>query len=294
MDHGLVAKRYKQLGGKLEEVRLPTVIRANTLRMDEHMLVSRLMEIGVQVEKIPYLKYGYKVVKSKFSLGAITEFLLGYYYIQESASQLPVQALYPEPGELVLDMAASPGGKTTQLAQWMQNKGAIIAVEKANFRIQSLKSNLERCGATNCLAYNTDALKAGDWGLKFDKILLDAPCSGNYVTDRSWIQKRTIEQFKQSGEQQRRLLGAACRMLKKTGTLVYSTCSLEPEEDELVVDWALRNLPLRLVETNLDIGEPGLTNAFGKQIASEVKKTRRLWPNKTGTQGFFIARFERA
>ena len=107
-----------------------------------------------------------------------------------------------------------------------------------------------------------------------------------------WFEKRDINGIRQNAEMQKKLLQAAVSVLKKNGVLVYSTCSLEPEEDEMVIDWALKNLPLKL-EPVSTIGSNGLTNVFGKNLDNEIKKTRRLWPHKTFTQGFFIAKLRK-
>jgi len=292
MDRQLLIKRYAALGGKLVDIQPSKVIRVNTLRISEAECVQRLSVIGVQLKKISFLKYGYEVLASPFSLGAITECLLGYYYLQESASQLPVQVLAPQPSDLILDMAAAPGGKTTQLAQWMGNKGVVIAMEKANFRIEGLRVNLERCGTENVIAYNTDASKVVEWPVRFDKVLLDAPCSGNYITDADWIAKREPEDFSRNTAVQRQLLKAGIDVLKKDGVLVYSTCSSEPEDNELVIDWALKNLPVELEPVDT-IGDPGLMRYNNQELSPQIAKCRRLWPHKTNTQPFFIAKLRR-
>jgi 16S rRNA C967 or C1407 C5-methylase (RsmB/RsmF family) len=118
----------------------------------------------------------------------------------------------------------------------------------------------------------------------FDKVLLDAPCSGNFVTDSAWFEKRSIEGIRLMAKTQKELLRAAVRVLKPSGTLVYSTCSLEPEEDEDVIEWALDTFPIKLVETGLNVGDSGITD--------RTKLCRRFWPEKTGTQGFFIAKMQ--
>lgn len=283
-------ERYKQLGQEWKDVEDKIALRVNTLKISQEDLLKRLELIGANVQKIPFAKEGYWVKKSKFSLGAITEFLLGYYYLQEAASQIPVQILAPKEGEVVLDCCAAPGGKTTQIAQYMNNGGQIIALESKNHRMQSLKSSLERIGVENCVAYLMDAKKMSSLRIQFDKILLDAPCSGNYVTDRRWFEKRNIKGMQENAKVQRELLKEAVKSLKIGGVLVYSTCSLEPEENELNMDWALKNLPIELQKTELQIGDEGLTEVFGQKLNEEIKKCRRFWPWKTRTEGFFIAK----
>ncbi|MBW3012453.1 RsmB/NOP family class I SAM-dependent RNA methyltransferase [Candidatus Woesearchaeota archaeon] len=283
-------KRYRQLGGDIKNIKLNPSIRANTLKISAKELFERLRQRGMVLRKIPYVKNGFFVEKTRFKPAAAIEYLQGLYYIQESASQLPVEVLEPKMNEIILDMTASPGSKTTQIAAEMQNTGCIVAIDIK--KLDALENNLERTGVENCIVYEMDALKAHDLGIKFDKILLDAPCSGNYVTDSKWFDKRDIEGIQRNAEMQKKLLKQAASLLKNNGILVYSTCSLEPEENELVVDWALKTLKLRL-EPVRTIGSNGLVNVFGNSLIHEIKKTKRLWPHKTGTQGFFIAKFRK-
>jgi len=282
--------RYEALGGKIVPLALKDSIRVNTLKTSHEKLIHRLNKNGVILNEIPFVQNGYFVERSKFSLGAINEFLQGYYYIQEAAAQIPVEVLDPKPSEIILDACSAPGGKTTQIAQHMKNKGMVIALEKKPHRIISVKSNLERCGITNTVLFPADAREAHLSGMIFDKVLLDAPCSGNYVTDPSWFQKRTMEGINNSVQMQRELLKAVVAVTKKNGLIIYSTCSLEPEENELNMAWALKELPVKLEKIDLPIGDSGLTNVFGKELPKEISYCRRFWPHKTNTQGFFIAK----
>jgi len=193
------------------------------------------------------------------------------------------------PGELVLDMCAAPGGKTTQIAQYMKNRGTIIACDINILRLRTLRFLLERMDAENVLVYKLDGTTASDLGLEFDRILLDAPCSGNMIGDNDWFKKRDLDGIKKKSEQQKQLISAAASVLKKGGTLVYSTCSLEPEENEYVIDWATKNIGLSLVESGLLCGSPGITEFFGKRMPG-MDLCRRMWPHIDGTQGFFCAK----
>src|SRR5574341_879835 len=282
-------KRYVQLGGEIADVKILPTLRVNTLKITAKKLIARLEKLGVKLERIPFTKNGYAIIQSKFSLGAITEYLLGYYYLQEAAAQLPVEVLDPKPTDIILDACAAPGGKTTQLAAQMRNQGTIIAYELKPHRIPSLMMNLERCGVKNTTVFEGNAVMASRLGLQFDKILLDAPCAGNYMTEAGWFEKRTMEGIQTSANIQRRLLHDCVNMLKTGGQLVYSTCSLEPEENELNIQWALENLPVRLEKVNT-IGDPGLTNVFGRKLHPDIAMCKRFWPHKTKTEGFFIAK----
>ena len=191
-------------------------------------------------------------------------------------------------------MSAAPGGKTTQIAQYMDNEGVIVALDPNNMRLMSLRNNLERLGVKNTIIYQMDAKFVNDLGMKFDKILLDAPCSGNFAVDNEWLDKRKLEDIKNASKTQKQLLAAAVDVLKDKGELIYSTCSLEPEEDEFVVDWALKEFPvLKIQEIDIPLGDDGLTEAFGVKLNQNVKYAKRFWPNKTKTQGFFIAKFRK-
>lgn len=285
-------RRYEQLGESFDplDFQLRRSLRVNTLKISECDLVKRLKAKGVKLEKIPFLKDGYWY-ESEFSLGSTNEYLQGYYYLQEAASQLSVQVLNPKSGEYVLDMSAAPGGKTSQIASFMENKGLIVAADANVLRLDSLSNNLERLGVKIALIYKKDTRYIDDFGLKFDKILLDAPCSGNFAEDKDWFESREINGVIKCSGVQRELLSAAIKVLKKNGVLVYSTCTLEPEENELNVQWLLDTYPdMKLELADISIGDSGLTSVFGKSLSSEIKNCKRLWPHKHGTQGFFIAR----
>ncbi|MGE5574920.1 MAG: SAM-dependent tRNA/rRNA cytosine-C5 methylase, partial [Ignavibacteria bacterium] len=151
-------------------------------------------------------------------------------------------------------------------------------------------NHLERCHVSNAVAYLLDARQAPALKLKFDKILVDAPCSGNFASDRDWFKNRTIKDVERNAGLQREILSKAFECLSDDGEMVYSTCSLEPEEDELNVDWAIKNLGLQ-TEPIYCHGERGLTNVFGKQLDPSIKHCRRLWPGET--QGFFVCKLKK-
>jgi NOL1/NOP2/sun family putative RNA methylase len=190
-------------------------------------------------------------------------------------------------------MCAAPGSKTTQLAQLMKNSGVIVALDVKNDRLRVLRNNLERCGVENVLTYSKDARYVSDLGIKFDKVLLDAPCSGNFVIENDWFIKRELEGVVECSVVQKSLLKSALSVLKPGGVLVYSTCSLEPEEDELVIDWLLSNFKVELEEISLKIGSEGLVKVEKQVLSSELSKTRRFWPNLSKTQGFFVAKIRK-
>jgi tRNA (cytosine40_48-C5)-methyltransferase len=278
--------RYKKMGHIIdpEKIKLKQAIRVNNLNINEKELIKRLKEKEVSVNKISFLKNGY-YVDSDFSLGSTEEYLSGYYYLQEAASQTISEILDPKEDELILDMCSAPGSKTTHLSQLMKNKGTIIALDSNLKRIEALKNNLERMKCKNVIVYRKDAKYANDFNLKFDKILLDAPCSGNFLIEEDWFEKRDIEGILKNAIEQKKLIAAAIRILKKDGILIYSTCSLEPEENEEIIEYVLDNFDIQLENINLKIGEKGLTE--------KTKKCIRFWPEKTHTQGFFLAKIKK-
>ena len=288
-------KRYESMGETFEpgEVKLRKAIRINTLKISEEELVKRLKKKKVKLEKIPFLQNGY-FYESDFSLASTPEYLQGYFYIQDAASQLPPEILNPKPQEKVLDMAASPGGKSTHLAQLMNNEGVIVALEENKARIQSLLNNLERLSIKNTVVIKKDARFTYDLGIKFDKVLLDAPCGGSFCVEPEYFKKRTKQDLESRSRLQKELLRAAYLCLKKNGELVYSTCSLEPEENELVLDSFLEEYKdMKLEEIKKRIGDEGITTFNNNKINKDLKKTKRLWPHKTGTDGFFVAKLRK-
>jgi NOL1/NOP2/sun family putative RNA methylase len=279
-------KRYSEWGYPQEAIELPTVIRINPLRCDETKIVERLRKRGIELEKIPYLLHGY-TFKAEFAASSTPEYLLGYYYIQEAASQIPIQVLSPRKGDIVIDMAAAPGSKTTQAAALMQNTGTLLALDASHARLEALRNNIERMGVSCAIVLHKEAQYVDDLPFKADKILLDAPCSGNFTIEENWEKKRSAADFQASATLQKQLLEAAWQTLKGGGRLVYSTCSLEKEEDEDVIEWALAHLAgATLVSIDLKTGSPGLTE--------KTKGCIRMWPAQHGTQGFFVSLLQKA
>ena len=130
---------------------------------------------------------GYWVAKSKVSAGATAEYLLGLYSIQEAAAQIPATLFTALNGKMCLDACAAPGGKTVQLADLMENSGAITALDVNKQRLAAMANHLERCHVSNTIVYNLDARQAANLNRTFDRILLDVPCSGNFASDRRMV-----------------------------------------------------------------------------------------------------------
>ncbi len=282
--------RYQSLGWKYREVKSRQAIRINSTNANDKKLIERLKGLGVNVEKITFLQSGYWVQPSKVSVGATAEYLLGMYSIQEAAAQIPVSLFNNLNSKLVLDASAAPGGKTVQLADTMQNTGAIAALDVDKRRLTALSNHLERCKINNTVVFLLDARQATNLNVKFDRILVDAPCSGNFVSDNYWFRNRTLKDIEHNSALERQILAKLVDCLDENGELIYSTCSLEPEEDELNMDWAVKNLQLSIEEINC-YGERGLTEVFGKQLDPTVARCKRLWPG--ATQGFFVCKLKK-
>jgi NOL1/NOP2/sun family putative RNA methylase len=284
------ANRYKQLGWEFEDAQPRQAIRINVSNTKGKNLEKRLQATGVQLKKIPFLDTGYWVRTSKVSVGATAEYLLGLYSIQEAAAQIPVTLFSSLKGKTVLDACAAPGGKTVQLADFMGNTGVLVALDVKKRRLAALSNHLERCHVSNTIVYNLDARQASRLKLKVDRILVDAPCSGNFAADRDWFKRRTIADVKQNAKVQREILTEAAACLREDGELVYSTCSLEPEENEVNMDWATKHLNLQIEEVDCH-GRSGLTEIFGSHLDVSVERCRRIWPGET--QGFFVCKLRK-
>jgi NOL1/NOP2/sun family putative RNA methylase len=274
-------------------VQIKASLRCNTTKIKPKVLSKRLHQKGILHYPLSEPPYGYEVTRTPVSLGATTEYLLGFYYLQAKASMLPVYVMDPRPGETVLDMAAAPGGKATQIAQHMNNKGVLILAEIDRRRIPSLQSNLNRCGVKNSIIFRIDGREIQQLDIKYDRVLLDAPCTGEGLIplDKTRRYSRSQGDIKHLSLLQKQLIDTAARTLKPGGTLIYSTCSLAPEENEYVIDYLLRKHPkLHLIDTKLKTGNPGMKKAFNREFYKGMEKTRRFYPHIDGTIGFFIAK----
>ena len=260
-------------------------IRVNTLKTTIKEIKSRF-----KLEQVPWCKEGF-FIKGK-AIGNTLEHYLGYIYLQGAASMIPPTILKPKHHETILDMCASPGSKTTQMAAMMENTGIIVANDNKIPRLKPLTLNLQRCGVTNTVL----TVMEGRWfKQKFDKILLDAPCSG-IGTIRKSLKTISIwnpNMITKMARQQKELAQRAFENLKVGGEMVYSTCSLEPEENEGVVSHLLETFEnAEIVKVKL----PGLKLAKavmefnGKKYDPRVKDTMRIWPQDNDTEGFFVAK----
>lgn len=263
-------------------------VRVNTLKTTVKEIRSRFPNL----KPVPWCNEGFFI--EKHAVGNTMEHFLGYIYLQGAASMIPAVVLDPKPGDLVLDMCASPGSKTSQMAAMMKNQGLIIANDNKIDRLKPLTFNLQRCGVLNTVITRME----GRWfKTPMDKILVDAPCSGvgtirkSYHTITIW----NPNMAKMFAGIQRQLLTTAFHALADGGTVVYSTCTLEPLENEAVVHSLLEaNDTAVIKKISLDIKRSPCVEAFdGVAYRPEVKHCLRIWPQDNDTEGFFVAKIQK-
>lgn len=283
------------------ETARPVVIRTNTLRTHRRELAQSLINRGVTLEPVgKWSKVGLQVFESQVPLGATPEYLAGHYILQAASSFLPVMALAPQEHERILDMTAAPGGKTTYIAALMKNTGCIFANDSNKARTKGLIGNLHRLGVKNTVVCNHDAKEFPKLLGGFDRVLLDAPCSGTGVIskDASVKTNKTQRDFMFLPHEQKQLLLCAIDSVdhasKSGGYIVYSTCSVTVEENEQVVQYALTKRPnVKLVETGLVFGKEGFTKWRGKLFDPKMNLTRRYYPHAYNIDGFFVAKLKK-
>ncbi|MBR9678928.1 MAG: RsmB/NOP family class I SAM-dependent RNA methyltransferase [Nanoarchaeota archaeon] len=297
-------KKYsKLLGDELETFLewslkpLQKTIRVNTNKITRKKLITLLEKKGWTVKPLKYYENGLKISNNNTALGNTLEHFLGYYYVQESASMLPPIILNPEKNESILDSCAAPGSKTTQLSMMMENKGIIVANDVSIGRVKILSSNLQRTGCENVIITRNTATSFHVRQNEFDKILVDAPCSATgairkkYDIIRQWNENTPI---KMCGLQ-KQILYSCLQALKKGGELVYSTCTLEPEENENVVNHAIKKFGVKLLPAKIKgfKTRPGITNWDEEKYDPTIKKCARIYPQDNNTEGFFIAKMKK-
>ena len=216
----------------------------------------------------------------------------GEYYVQEESATLPVEVLDPRPGEKVLDMCAAPGGKTTQIAAKMDNKGLVVANDESGQRMKSLHANVYRTGSVIADATNYDARFLPEE--RFDRILVDAPCSGEGDRYRETFEAVDEEDSRGLADLQFQLLEKASNMVEKEGTVVYSTCTITPLENEAVVDRAVEETGLELVDIETEIEHVRGVNGFEDlEFDHDMERTVRVYPHHLNSGAIFVAKFRK-
>jgi len=265
----------------------PTYIRLNTLKADQNEILQKLAEEGVKIEKVEGLKHAYRVTASKQPLAGMTPFQEGLFYIQDKASCFAAEAADPKPGMTVLDICAAPGAKTTYLAQLMQNKGTVYSIDYSKRRMSDWKREVAHMGAVIAEPVIADARRSLPFQLEADLVVLDPPCTstGTFrkLPSAKWrIRPRSIDKM---AEIQRQMLDKSAESVKAEGTLIYSTCSITVEENEMIIERFLKQHPeFSLAEIMPKIGLPGLRG---------LDKCQRLYPHIHQCNGFFIARLSK-
>jgi len=278
--------------------KLTKSIRVNTLKYKGDITKNIYFEENkIILKQIKYVKQAYLIKSEVSSIGNTIEQLLGYFQIQEVSSMLPALILNPNENDIVLDLTAAPGNKTAFLAQIMNNKGLIIANDIDETRIKTLKYTLKKLGVTNTIIFSKDGIDF-DINLKFNKILLDAPCSCEGIVrkkPRSLI-NWSEQLVKSKSDLQKKLILNAYDLLEKNGTLVYSTCTMSPEENEEVIDYLIKKRPnLKIENVNIE----NLNTNYGiikyklKEYNKNIKNAIRIYPHKTDLEGFFICKIKR-
>ncbi len=280
------------------ERKLRKTIRINSLKISVDELLKLFEQNKIFAKKLSFSDYCFLVEDPPMRLGMLLEHSIGFFAIQEISSMIPSIVLNPKPGEKVLDLTAAPGMKTTHLAQLMNNEGLIIAIDISASRIKSLKYNLQRLGVINAIVLQQNALNFNSSFL-FDKILLDAPCSSEglirkrFDALKNWsenlIQKKSVLQKK--------LLLKAFSLLKPGGILVYSTCTVAPEENEEVVNYLLTKHSNALIEeTNIDgfVCRKGFLKWRNNFFKTDVKNCLRIFPQDNNSESFFVAKIRKA
>ena len=272
-----------------------TTLRVNTIKYNIQDLMTQLKINNIKFERVSWYNDGL-VLKNRAEkdIQKLDIYNEGNIYIQSLSSMIPPLVLAPKSGNKVLDLTAAPGSKTTQLAALMRNTGEIIANELDTIRFERLKYNIEKQEATIVKSINSRGEKLGEkYPEYFDKVLLDVPCSGEgrFIinepkTYRDWSMKKVNSLVKL----QKKLLTSAYKALKKNGVMVYSTCTINKFENELILDWGIKNLGLKIVDINLAIKDS--IHGDNEKLDKSIDKSMKILPSKS-MEGFFIAKLKK-
>lgn len=267
----------------------PTTFRVNTLKADVNEIENKLNELSVGFKKVPWNDTAFIIDSVKENeIKELEIYKNGEIYLQSLSSMIPPMVVDPKEGENILDMAAAPGGKTTQMACMSDNKSMITACEKNKIRAERLKYNLEKQGTSRVTVMLKDARRLDDF-FSFDKILLDAPCSGSGTLN---LNKDNIERVfskelvERSVKTQKELIKKAVKVLKVNGELIYSTCSVLKEENEKIVEEILKsgNMEVISIDRKLFEGVP--------LLPVKLEGTICVCPSKL-YEGFFVVKLRK-
>ena len=298
----IVPKVYQESVFSSFSLERPTTLRTNTLKTTTEDLQKTFKMGGINVQRYRPLPDAYTLI-GKTTIRQLTSldiYQKGYFYVQSLSSMLPPLFLEPQPGQEILDMTASPGSKTTQMAAIMKDTGSITALESNQVRVYKLLANLKIQGVENTKVVRTDArFFWRDHREKYDKVLLDAPCSGEgriRFSDPSTYTHWSVKEVKRMHFLQRSLIFSALNCLRPGGLLVYSTCTLAPEENEAVIDFALTKFAgrLEIEDPPLTLPNfcPALRSFAGVEFNRSVQKAVRIYSDEK-FEGFFICRIRK-
>ena len=273
-------------------------IRVNERKTNRDDLSNQLFDIyRIKTLPVHYPPNALKITDGYEYAGSTLEIAFGFYYIQALTSMLPPFVLSPTEKDIVLDLCSAPGSKTTQLAEMMNNKGVLVVNELEIDRIKALVFNLDKMNFMNCGVLNQRGeILSKYYDSYFDKILVDAPCSGLGIIQKknevnSWW---SLDRVNNLSEIQTKLLVSAIKMLKVEGELVYSTCTLTPEENELIIDKILRKYPVDVETVNIPLKHhQGLTSYKDEKLDRRLAKAIRIFPWETDSDGFFLIKLRK-
>jgi len=294
---GIAMERYKHIIPNYDEFLrvidepMPTNVRVNTIRITPEQLIERLLRKGFEVERMGWCPYLLSL-DGELSAGSTVEHWLGLYYIQEATSLIAPMVLSPKPHEVVLDMCAAPGGKTTHIAMLMQNSGTVVANDPNPRRLRALMSNIFRLSVANCIVTQHDGIRMSADGFKFDKAIVDVPCSaeGNLRKTPSRRYNISTKYSLRISGLQKALLLKAIDLVKVGGIIVYSTCTFAPEENEMVVQHALQTRDVRIEPIEIDVpSSNGLTEWEGIPFHKDMQYALRIYPHHFNSGGGFVA-----
>ncbi|MBM3308774.1 MAG: RsmB/NOP family class I SAM-dependent RNA methyltransferase [Candidatus Altiarchaeales archaeon] len=271
-------------------------IRVNALKTTKDELAAGLRGQNFALTQVPWSEAGFWVEGK--GLSETLEYFLGHYYIQEASSLIPPEILRPTSQDVVLDVCAAPGGKTTHLSALMENQGCILANEIDFKRRAALRFNLSKYGVLNVAITSMDFAGKIECKTKFSKILLDAPCSceGQFRKNPKALEQWSLNKILRHSGLQKKLITNAIELLDTKGVLIYSTCTLAPEENEEVIDHILSkhgNIKIEPLGKQAFKYRSGVAEWGGKKYSPEVKNCARIYPQDNDTEGFFIARIRK-
>jgi len=277
---------------------LQKAFRVNTIKADKKQVLEKFSEYGIQANSVGWHPEAFTT--DFFEIGNTIEHFMGYIYIQELTSMMPAVVLSESlsGNRTILDCCAAPGSKTTQIASMMGNKGCIIANDIDYVRIKALKFNIEKLGVLNTIITNQD-FRFFSIPEKFDAVLLDAPCTseGTIRKDRNILSHWSEKKIFGLSRLQKQMILKGFDLLRDGGSMVYSTCTFAPEENEEVVQYLLDNRKGVKIEKiklkGFKLSE-GILKWNKKEFAKEIENCSRVWPHHNDTDGFFMAKIRKA